>query len=69
MVFRTLLISEFALIATDLEIAREHVHEVVRPHTKHYFVSVVLPNVFIVDLLDLDIGEGGVVEESVTITS
>jgi len=50
---------------TDLETTREHVQEVLRLHAEYGFMSVVFAHIAFVDLLNLDVGEGRVVEQSV----
>jgi len=53
---------------TDLETTGEHVQEVLRLHAEDSFVSEVLAHIALVDLFHLDVGESGVVEESVGTT-
>jgi hypothetical protein len=49
---------------TNLGVAGEHVQEVLRLHMEDGFVRVAFADTVIVDLFDLDIGKGGVVEQS-----
>lgn len=47
----------------DLEVTSEGAEEVFRVHTEHGLVGVVPPCLAVVDLLNDDIRQGGVVEE------
>ena len=51
--------------ASDLETTGEHVQEILRFHAEDSFVGEVLAHIALVDLPDLDVGEGRVVEQSV----
>jgi hypothetical protein len=48
----------------DLEVTSEGAEEVFRVHAEHGLIGVVLPYLAVVDLLDDDIRQGGVVKET-----
>lgn len=48
---------------SNLEVTSEGAEEVFRVHAEHSLMGVVLPCLAVVDLLDDDIRQGGVVEE------